>query len=81
MSRPAPLIIEVKKGQSVPFDGVVLDTWATAELYTQKDLCFEVRELIREQPPYEFFGGVGTGAFLVLLGTLFLCKVGDKPKK
>ena len=73
MSKPAPLVTAVKKGQDVPFDGVVLDTWATAELYTQRNLCFEVRELIRDQPPYEFLGGIGTGVLLTL-GLVWLLK-------
>ena len=67
MSKPAPLAKEVTAGEDVPFDGVILDTWATAELYTQRNLCFEVRALIRDQPPYEFLGGIGTGALLALV--------------
>ena len=74
MSRPKPLIVEVKKGESAPFDGVILDNWATAELYAHRDLCLEIKGLIRQNSPYEFYGGMGIGAFIVLLGAIIFCK-------
>jgi len=77
MSRPAPLVKEVAAGEDVPFDGVILDTWAAAELYTQRDLCFELKALVRDQPPYEFYGGMCFGALITILATMVLYKKCD----
>ena len=44
MSKPTPLVRKVSQGESTPFDGVLLNEWAAAELYTQRDLCTEVSD-------------------------------------
>ena len=62
---PEALIREIKKGEIAGFDGVLMDEWATAELYTQVTICTETKELIQAQP-FDFTGGVLLGASLVL---------------
>ena len=55
---PQALIVELKKGKEAPFDGILMDEWATAELYTKVEVCSEVKHLIGKQLPLNFVGGI-----------------------
>ena len=72
---PQALIVEVKKGGEVPFDGVLVDEWAIAELYTQVEVCSEVKHLVNKQLPLNFVGGIAFGASVVFLFVVAYCKM------